>query len=190
MILPYKDGEVRVTSPFGWRTLNGKKENHKGVDLVGTTKTLVSPCDGTILVSRIVTDKANRTSEWGNYICIDASNGVQIYMCHMEKRLVKAGQKVKAGTPVGIEGNTGYSFGSHCHFEIRKNGVSVDPCDYLGIQNKVGQYNVRSLNAADYVDKIIEKVGFDKPADVKTALLGVKHNCPDELYRKIYEKMK
>lgn len=190
MILPYKDGTMRVTSPFGWRTLNGERENHKGVDLVGTTKTLVSPCDGTVLVSRIVTDKSNRTHEWGNYVCIGTSDGLQIYMCHMKERHVSVGQKIKAGTPVGVEGNTGYSLGSHCHFEIRKNGVSVDPCDYLGIKNKTGAYNVRTVNAEKYIDKIIKKVGFSKPDDVKKALVGVKHSCPDDLFRKIYDKMK
>ena len=62
----------------------------------------------------------------------------------MAQRKVKVGQKVKAGEVVGIEGNTGYSFGSHCHYEVRKNGESVDPTPYLGIHNEWGQYDVKA----------------------------------------------
>ena len=45
MNLPYKSGKVTLTSHFGWRTLNGQRDYHKGVDLSGTDKTLVAPCD-------------------------------------------------------------------------------------------------------------------------------------------------
>lgn len=144
MNLPYKSGKVTLTSHFGWRTLNGQRDYHKGVDLSGTDKTLVAPCDGVIGSSTIITDKSNLTWQWGNYIRIDTSDGLKIFMCHMASRKVKVGQKVKAGDVVGIEGNTGYSFGSHCHFEVRKNGVSVDPTPYLGIPNEWGQYDIKA----------------------------------------------
>nr|DAH23498.1 MAG TPA: peptidase [Caudoviricetes sp.] len=144
MNLPYKSGKVTLTSHFGWRTLNGSRDYHKGVDLSGTDKTLVAPCDGVIGSSTIITDKSNLTWQWGNYIRIDTPDGLKIFMCHMASRKVKVGQKVKAGDVVGIEGNTGYSFGSHCHFEVRKNGVSVDPTPYLGIPNEWGQYDVKT----------------------------------------------
>lgn len=144
MNLPYQSGKVTLTSHFGWRTLNGQKDYHKGVDLSGTDKTLVAPCDGVIGSSTIITDKSNLTWQWGNYIRIDTADGLKIFMCHMAQRKVKVGQKVKAGDVVGIEGNTGYSFGSHCHFEVRKNGESVDPTPYLGIPNEWGQYDIKA----------------------------------------------
>lgn len=144
MNLPYQSGKVTLTSHFGWRTLNGQKDYHKGVDLSGTDKTLVAPCDGVIGSSTIITDKSNLTWQWGNYIRIDTADGLKIFMCHMAVRKVKVGQKVKAGDVVGIEGNTGYSFGSHCHFEVRKNGESVDPTPYLGIPNEWGQYDIKA----------------------------------------------
>ena len=144
MNLPYQSGKVTLTSHFGWRTLNGQRDYHKGVDLSGTDKTLVAPCDGVIVSSTIITDKSNLTWQWGNYIRIDTADGLKIFMCHMAARKVKVGQKVKAGDVVGIEGNTGYSFGSHCHFEVRKNGESVDPTPYLGIPNEWGQYDVKA----------------------------------------------
>lgn len=140
MKLPYKSGPVTLTSKFGLRMLNGKLDNHKGIDLVGTDKTLVAPCDGVIGVSTMLNQAYDKTLtwQWGNYIRIDTPDGLNIYMCHMSERKVKAGDRVKAGDVVGIEGNTGYSFGSHCHFEIRKNGKSVNPCPYLGIPNTGG----------------------------------------------------
>lgn len=144
MNLPYQSGKVTLTSHFGWRTLNGSRDYHKGVDLSGTDKTLVAPCDGVIGSSTIITDKSNLTWQWGNYIRIDTADGLKIFMCHMAVRKVKVGQKVKAGDVVGIEGNTGYSFGSHCHFEVRKNGESVDPTPYLGIPNEWGQYDIKA----------------------------------------------
>lgn len=159
MNLPYKSGKVTLTSHFGWRTLNGQRDYHKGVDLSGTDKTLVAPCDGVIGSSTIITDTSNLTWQWGNYIRIDTSDGLKIFMCHMAQRKVKVGQKVKVGDVVGIEGNTGYSFGSHCHFEVRKNSVSVDPTPYLGIPNEWGQYDI--IKAAPK-EPTVYKDSYDK----------------------------
>lgn len=145
MRLPYESGKVELTSKFGLRTLNGALNNHKGIDLVGrTTKTVVAPCDGVVGQSAIFDKATDRTGtwEWGNYVRIDTPDGLKIYMCHLAERKVKVGDKVKAGDVIGIEGNTGYSFGSHLHFEIRKNGVSVNPCTYLGIPNVWGIHEV------------------------------------------------
>lgn len=158
MNLPYQSGKVTLTSHFGWRTLNGSRDYHKGVDLSGTDKTLVAPCDGVIGSSTIITDKSNLTWQWGNYIRIDAADGLKIFMCHMAARKVKVGQKVKAGDVVGIEGNTGYSFGSHCHFEVRKNGESVDPTPYLGIPNEWGQYDIQTAPK----EPTVRKYSYDK----------------------------
>lgn len=161
MNLPYQSGKVTLTSHFGWRTLNGQRDYHKGVDLSGTDKTLVAPCDGVIGSSTIITDKSNLTWQWGNYIRIDTADGLKIFMCHMAARKVKVGQKVKAGDVVGIEGNTGYSFGSHCHFEVRKNGESVDPTPYLGIPNEWGQYDIKAAPKEPTVYKdIYDKDGI------------------------------
>lgn len=143
MRIPYRSGTVTLTSRFGWRNMKGEKNYHKGIDLSGTDKVLVAPCDGVIGSSAIITDRSNLTWQWGNYIRLDTDDGLQIFMCHMAGRKVKVGQRVKAGDVVGIEGNTGYSFGSHCHFEVRKNGESVDPTVYLGIKNEWGEFEMK-----------------------------------------------
>lgn len=143
MRIPYKSGTVTLTSRYGWRNLNGHRNYHKGIDLSGTDKVLVAPCDGVIGSSTIITDKSDLTWQWGNYIRIDTNDGLQVFMCHMTERKVKVGERVKAGDIVGIEGSTGYSFGSHCHFEIRRNGESVNPTKYLGIKNEWGEYEMK-----------------------------------------------
>ena len=61
MILPYRMGTVRVTSPYGYRVLNGVSQWHAGMDLVGTDKRIVAVMGGTVLQSRMVTDKSNKT---------------------------------------------------------------------------------------------------------------------------------
>lgn len=137
-MLPYQRGIIRVTSPYGKRTLSGKTETHRGIDLVGTDKTVCAVADGVIGRSLRITDPGNRTSEWGEYIRLDLADGRMIYYCHLANRMVQAGQTVHAGEAIGIEGATGKATGSHLHFEVRKNGISIDPTDILEIENKTG----------------------------------------------------
>lgn len=145
--LPYKNGACRVSSPFGNRILNGVPDFHNGIDLVGLDgdRILVAPCDGAIRTSTLIPkNDTDDTWEWGNYVRLDTTDGYTIFMCHMAERRVKAGQTVKAGDVVGIQGNMGYSFGEHCHFEVRKNGAIINPALFLGIQNAVGVYRMES----------------------------------------------
>lgn len=138
-------GKFEVTSPYGWRTIQGKEQFHKGVDLVGHgDKTVYAPCDGVIGASTIVTNKSNLTWQWGNYVRLDTADGkYSIFMCHLASRAVKKGQKVTKGQKLGVMGNTGYSFGAHTHFELRLKGTStsINPCEFIGIPNAEGEYN-------------------------------------------------
>lgn len=187
MRLPYATGSVRVTSPFGKRMLNGVETNHKGLDLVGSNKTLVAPCDGVIGASGIVTNKADRTWEWGNFVRIDTNDGLMIFMCHMSERKVKVGDKVKAGDVVGIEGATGYAFGSHCHFEIRNSsGISLNPAAYLGVKNGDGSYGVPKEASKSYADLVCEKCGLE----TQTRTYIDKYKYADALWKKLWEAMK
>ncbi len=125
--LLYK-GKYRMTSDFGMRILDGVQNDHKGMDFVGDeSKHILSPVDGVVKSSTIITDKSNLTWQWGNYIRID-SGDYKYFFCHLSKRLVSVGQTIKKGEVIGIEGETGYSLGSHCHFEVRDlNNISIDP---------------------------------------------------------------
>lgn len=169
-------GKFKVTSPFGWRTLNGASDDHKGIDVVGITdKHVCAVVGGTVTASVIVTNKSDRTWEWGNYVRIDGDDGRRYYYCHLSKRLVSFGRRVEAGQHIGIEGNTGYSFGSHCHFEVRENGVSIDPAPFLGIPNKAGTYGT------DWRAEVQKKFGLSKD----TMAYLDKYKYAADLYRKL-----
>lgn len=171
-------GKFEVTSPFGWRTLNGARENHRGIDVVGLdNKYVCAAAPGTVAVSTIITDKSNRTWEWGNYVRVDGDDGRKYYYCHLSQRLVTPGRRVRAGDHLGIEGNTGYSFGSHCHFEVRENGVSINPAPFIDALNIVGVYGM------DYRAECQKKFGF---SDATMRYLdGYKYAA--DLYRKLVE---
>ena len=135
LYLPYQ-GRIQFESRYGYRELNGATDWHNGIDLVGLdSKIILAPCDGEVKTSTIILDKTNKTWEWGNYVRIDYDLNCSVFLCHMSERFVQTGERVYRGQPIGIEGNTGYSFGSHCHFEVRKYGNPVNPCPLLEIYN-------------------------------------------------------
>lgn len=146
------EGKYKVTSPFGWRTLNGARDYHKGIDVVGlSNKYICAVVSGVVGTSAMLDPKTDKTLtwQWGNFVRIDGDDGKYYFYCHMSKRLVEKGQRVKAGEHIGTEGNTGYSFGSHCHFEVREaNGTSINPAPSLGIPNVVGTYSATPVKRA------------------------------------------
>jgi murein DD-endopeptidase MepM/ murein hydrolase activator NlpD len=141
MRLPF-DGRIRLTSPYGYRTdpVTGVQGAwHGGLDLVGEDYVIRSVVPGNVIVSQIVTNPNDRTSEWGNYVCVLGDDGNYIYYCHMADRRVRAGQRVAAGDILGIMGSTGKSTGDHLHFEVRTaRNQQINAAEYLGIDNAVG----------------------------------------------------
>lgn len=180
MQLPYK-GEVRVSSTFGWRTMNGERVYHKGIDLVGTDKTVRAVVGGVVGQSIIITDPKNRTSEWGNYIRIDGADGRLYYYCHLSKRLVSRGEKVSVGDALGIEGSTGKSTGSHLHLEVRENGKSIDPTAILGIKNIVG--TVREAKTQERTNYTVNGLTICRADDFSIEYCDrKKKNIPEDRY--------
>lgn len=152
MIIPFNCDSVRLTSPYGNRVLNGINEFHPGYDLAGIGSIdVVAVEGGKVVQSRIVTDKTNRTWQWGNYICIKTDSGQYQYYCHLSIRYAKYGQTVKAGDIIGVMGNTGYSFGAHLHFEVRQpdGKTTVCPETVLGISNAEGIYTLKQDSQLD-----------------------------------------
>lgn len=109
-----------ISSPFGGRNLNGVYEFHRATDIACPTGTPIYAANSGTVV----------TSQWhdsyGNYVLINHGNGIATLYAHMSARLCSAGQYVEKGSVIGLVGNTGYSFGSHLHFEYRINGECVD----------------------------------------------------------------
>ena len=148
MRIPFKCDSVKLTSPYAVRTLDGTTAMHTGYDIVGIGSTAVTAvCSGRVVRSRIVTDKANPTWQWGNYVCIKTDNGQYHYYCHLASRSVSEGQNVKRGDVLGVMGSTGYSFGAHLHFEVRSSDgkTTLSPETVLGIPNAAGKYTLSQL---------------------------------------------
>lgn len=158
MILPFSNGNIKITSKYGYRILYGASRFHSGLDIVGCkTDEIVSVSNGVVLWSQMVTDKSNPTWEWGNYVAVSGDDGNTIYYCHLAERKVSAGQKVKAGDVIGIMGNTGYSFGKHLHFEVRPRNVKeTDAAAYLNLPNAVTEISEKEY----YSDEVCRSCGF------------------------------
>ena len=115
----------RVTSPFGPRVLNGRKEFHTGIDIGGPTGTNIAAAESGMV------SYSGYMRGYGNVIIISHNGSYSTVYGHCSVRLVKKGQYVKKGTIIGKVGSTGYSTGPHLHFEVRLNGKSVNPLSYL-----------------------------------------------------------
>lgn len=128
--LPIKQG--KVTAPFGkWINPFTKKEAfHKGIDVASARGTEVySAADGKVTTAVSELTKENKGP--GKHIIIQHENGFETFYSHLDELLVQEGQTVKAGDVIAHVGNTGKSTGSHLHFEIRKDGKSQNPEDFL-----------------------------------------------------------
>lgn len=138
------------------RVFNGQAMPHGGLDLNGESEAgvpIYAIADGVVKVVYFTTgdntggnDVRNTSilSNTAGHGCqIEHSGGyVSVYM-HLESALMlKVGDKVLQGDKIGIEGNTGYSFGKHLHFELRKNGSKIDPLPYL-----TGKSTLNGLNS-------------------------------------------
>ena len=66
----------------------------------------------------------------GNHITINHGFGYETIYAHLERFNVKAGQQVKRGDVIGFVGSTGMSLAPHLHYEVKINGVNVDPVNY------------------------------------------------------------
>lgn len=107
-----------ITSNFGPRW--GRQ--HKGLDIkVYIGDTIRAAWSGKVRVVRY------EAKGYGNYVIIRHENGLETYYGHLSKQLVSENQRVRAGQPIGLGGNTGRSTGSHLHFETRLCGVALNP---------------------------------------------------------------
>jgi murein DD-endopeptidase MepM/ murein hydrolase activator NlpD len=110
-----------VTSGFGMRW--GRM--HTGIDIAVPTGTAVQASASGIVVS------AGWNGGYGLLVVIDHGGGLATAYAHNSSLLVGVGQAVEQGETVALSGSTGHSTGPHVHYEVRVNGVPVDPLLYL-----------------------------------------------------------
>lgn len=126
-----KNGYEYMTSGYGNRTytMNGKQVSdfHLGIDLISSkygTDYIVAFADGVVTY-------ASSNGSYGNVVYIDHGNGYQTRYAHQKYLNVKVGDHVNKGDVLGYMGATGNVTGSHVHFEVRINGNTVNPYDYV-----------------------------------------------------------
>ena len=135
-------GYTTITSEYGMRVhpITGAYKLHTGTDIGAPMGAdFVSAAKGVVV-------KATYNAAYGNMVIIDHGGGVQTLYAHGSEILVQVGQEVEAGTPVLKVGSTGYSTGPHAHFEIRINGQTVNPLEYLLKQDELQKITQNNQN--------------------------------------------
>lgn len=127
-IQPVSKTQSTIVSGFGYRIHPVYKTSrmHTGIDFAAKTGTPVyATGDGTV-----IEPKGNQ-SGYGIVCVINHGYGFQSLYGHLSKMLVKPGDKVKRGQIIGLVGSTGLSVAPHCHYEIIKNSVKINPVNYF-----------------------------------------------------------
>lgn len=115
----------RISSPYGYRTLNGVYEFHRGIDIPASAwSNIYASNSGTVI-------KAEYHWSYGNYVIIDHGGGKSTLYAHANQLNVKVGDTVTQGQVIARVGTTGNSYGNHVHFEVRLNGATQNPLDYV-----------------------------------------------------------
>lgn len=110
-----------ITSRFGERW----GEQHSGIDIAAPKGSPNKAADGGVVKF------AGWSGNYGKLVIIDHENGYTTYYGHNDTIKVKVGQRVARGDVIGTVGETGRATGPHLHFEVRKNGVPVNPLKYI-----------------------------------------------------------
>jgi murein DD-endopeptidase MepM/ murein hydrolase activator NlpD len=115
------------TSGFGMRSspYTGLPTMHEGLDIANHYgQPIIAPAEGIISF-------AGARPGYGKLITIDHGYGLQTQYGHISKFYVKEGDRVRRGQKISAVGNTGRSTGPHLHYEVRVNGIPVDPYFYI-----------------------------------------------------------
>jgi murein DD-endopeptidase MepM/ murein hydrolase activator NlpD len=128
----WPEPSAQISQPFGPSTYwfeppyGSYAHFHTGIDMVEPFGSPVFAAD-----DGIVALVGSSGSGYGNYVVIAHAGGLDTLYGHLSTALVKVGQSVTQGTPVGLEGSSGNSTGAHLHFELRINQKPVNPAPYL-----------------------------------------------------------
>ena len=118
-----------ITSNYGYRIhpISGTKKLHAGIDIGAPGGSNIVAADaGTVVLSSF-----GYNGGYGNYVIISHGNGITTRYAHCSNLFVSTGESVSKGQVIAAVGSTGASTGNHCHFEVRINGGSKNPLNYL-----------------------------------------------------------
>ena len=119
-------GCTYITSGYGNRIhpIFGTERWHSGIDIGAAAGSSVLAAD-----SGTVIEAVSMHYSWGNYVKIDHGNGYKTLYAHMSSFAVSLGDTVEQGQVIGYVGNTGNSYGNHCHLEMSYNDVLFNARD-------------------------------------------------------------
>lgn len=129
---PAQKGDIwqghTITSTYGKRQqpIKGASTDHKGIDLSYRNNENIGAFAGGKVV-KVVNDQGKSKKGYGNYVDIKGYDGTIHRYAHANKITVKVGQEVNSGQTIAKAGSTGYSTGTHLHYEKIVNGKSVNP---------------------------------------------------------------
>lgn len=144
LLCPVKrDGTSTVTQEF-------KSGSHNGIDIAsynGVHVEILAAASGKVIAmstscthnygkklgQTFCYDNKYCNDNMGNYVRIDHGNGIVTTYMHLTDAYVKVGDTVEAGQVIGTMGSTGRSTGVHLHFEVRADGIRVEPRDYIDL---------------------------------------------------------
>jgi len=111
-----------VTSEYGprWGSF------HPGIDIAGPDGAPIAAAKKGVVIYAAFNDGG-----YGNFVIIDHQDGFVTAYAHQSRLAVGQGQSVSQGQVIGYQGSTGFSTGSHLHFEVRSNGSAKDPRNYV-----------------------------------------------------------
>ncbi|MCL2285666.1 MAG: peptidoglycan DD-metalloendopeptidase family protein [Firmicutes bacterium] len=121
-------GHARISSHFGTRThpIRRTREHHSGIDIPAPGGTRIIAAEAGVVTL------AQWHGGFGLTVIIDHGNGYSTLYAHNFRNRVSVGQRVTRGQHIADVGTTGVSTGNHLHFEVRRNGVPVNPLPYVG----------------------------------------------------------
>jgi murein DD-endopeptidase MepM/ murein hydrolase activator NlpD len=116
-----------ISSFYGYRTdpMSGKKSFHGGVDFAGPRGS-----DVVAVASGVVTWSGRRQG-YGHLVEVAHGNGLVTRYAHNQRNLVEVGETVKKGHVIALMGSSGRATGPHVHFEVLRDGRSVNPIQYV-----------------------------------------------------------
>lgn len=120
-------GYSRITSPYGWRRHPILKTNrlHTGMDIGAPMSAKVIAADNGKVI------ESGWRGGYGRVVMINHGGNTVTLYAHLSASLVNVGDVVKKGEQIAKVGSTGWSTGPHLHFEVRKNGDTVNPTSYV-----------------------------------------------------------
>jgi murein DD-endopeptidase MepM/ murein hydrolase activator NlpD len=136
-VWPIKGGIGHISMFFGQNVnpITGQYYIHKGIDLstYRSGDPIVATADGQVVTIDF------EAEGFGNYVIIKHKHGYYTRYAHMQKAIVRIGQRVQQGEVIGFIGNTGLSTGPHVHYEVHIGSDVVDPYKYINIRSSIAR---------------------------------------------------